>query len=269
MIIQHKYQKKQRKIGSLTVFSLLFFSIAFFWALKTPAKEEGNNINAPVLFQPPPGEEYPEDTKGGGSRDEGGSCDLDSIAQPDTDNLDKLTAIAPDSYYGSTTIERPTFWVNVPKTSAQQAILLIKKSSNPDWHQSVTHSQQSIDLTGKAGLIGIKWSENAPALEIGESYQWVVALVCGNQPNPNDPLVATGIKRIAKSPISKQLSNTFTQLDKASIYAQNGVWYDALDILIAEKASLNNWNDIWLEYLQSGGLSSEIAKEPVIGKLRI
>ena len=97
-------------------FSLLFFFITFFWALKTFAKEEENNINTPVLFHPP-GEEQPEDTKGGGSRDEGSSCDRDIMTQRENrSDGDKLTAIAPNSYYGLTTAERPTFCVNVLKT---------------------------------------------------------------------------------------------------------------------------------------------------------
>ena len=265
MTIKRKYQNKNTcKIGLLTGFSLLFLFVTFFRALKTLAKQE-NSINTPVLFQPPPGEEQPEDTKGGGSRDEGSSCNRDIMTQQENrDDGDKLTAIAPSSYYGLTTAERPTFWVNVPKTSARQAILLIKKGSNANWHQLATHSQQSVNLTGKASLVGIKLSEDAPALEIGENYQWVVALVCGNQPNPNDPLVAAGIKRIARLQISKEISNTSTELDKASVYARKGIWYDALDILVAEKSSLNNWNDIWVKYLQSGGLTNEVANKSAI-----
>ena len=228
-----------------------------------------NNIDTHILFKPPPGEEEPENTKGGGSRDGGNSCDRDlaNRRQKDSDNRSSLTAIAPIGYNGLTTVDRPTFWVNLPPTSARQAILLIKKGSDPDWHQLVTHSQQSIDLMGKAGLIGIELSQDAPALEIGEEYQWIVALVCGNQPNPNDPLITAGIERIDRSQINRNVPTTITKLDRASLYARQGIWYDALDILVAEKSSLTNWNDLWVKYLQSGGLSDEIANKPVVGKL--
>ena len=246
------------KIILLTVSSLLFL-LTSFKTLKTFANEEKNNIDTPVLFRPP-GEKPPEDTEGGGSRDDGNSCDRA------TADRSTFTAIAPIGYSGLTTIERPTFWIHLPETSAQQAILLIKEGSNSNWHQSMTHWQQSIDVR-KAGIVGIKLARNAPALEIGKNYQWVVSLICGDRPNPNDPLVAAEIKRVAESQITTGVPTTLTQLERASLYAKQGVWYDALDILVAEKSSLSNWNNIWIEYLQSGGLANDIARKPVIGEL--
>lgn len=268
MTKKSKHNNNWLGLSWLTVLGLVFSTIAL-GTLSTLANEKReNNINTPVLFQPPPGEKPPKDTEGGGSRDEGSSCDRDiaTRSQQIPGTINKLTAIAPNSYNGLTTAERPTFWVNLPKTSAPQAILLIKKGSDADWHQLDTHWQQSINLKGNAGIIGIKLSKDAPVLEIGKNYQWVLALVCGNQPNPNDPLVAAEIKRIDRSQISR-IATTITELDKASLYARKGIWYDALDILVAEKSSLNNWQDIWVKYLRSGGLSNEIANEPVRGTL--
>ena len=50
------------------------------------------------------------------------------------------------------------------------------------------HWQQSVDLTGEAGIMGIQLAEAAPALETGKNYQWAIVLVCGDRPSPNDPV---------------------------------------------------------------------------------
>ena len=263
-----RYRKNRFKISLLAGSSLLFISIAFK-TLKTIANEETkHSINTTVWFQPPPGEKPPKDTEGGGSRDTSNSCDRD-IADRSLKNAgdrSTFTAIAPIGYDGLTTVSHPTFWIDLPETSAQQAILLIKEGSNSNWHQLATHSQQSIDIKEKAGIIGIKLAPDAPALKIGKKYQWVVALVCGDRLNPNDPLVAAGIKRVDESQITTN-ATSLTQLERASLYAEEGIWYDALDILVAEKSSLGDWNDIWVKYLQSGGLADDIAGEPIIGEL--
>lgn len=263
-----RYRHKNRFKLCLLTGSILLFLLTTFKTLKTFANEENNNINTPVLFQPPPGEKPPEDTEGGGSRDDGNSCDRDIVdRRSSASDRSTLTAIAPIGYNGLTTVERPTLWIDLPETSAQQAILLIKEGSDSNWQQLMTHWQQSINVKGKAGIIGIKLAQDAPPLEIGKNYQWVVALVCGDRPNPNDPLVAAGIKRVAESQITTGVPTTLTQLERASLYAKKGVWYDALDILVAEKSSLSNWNDIWIKYLQSGGLADNFALKPVIGEL--
>lgn len=213
-----------------------------------------------VLFQPPPEEEQPEETEGAASR-QNGKCsgDLFAAQQDSADVSHKLTAIVPDRNYGLTTVERPNLWVYLPQTSAQQAILSIKEAgTRPHW-------QQSIDLTGEAGIMKIKLAQDAPALKIGQNYQWAVILVCGNQPTPNDPVVAAWIERISKSQITtinKQQVDS-TKLDKAAWYARQGIWYDALNILASEKSSLNNGNDLWGKYLQSGGLA-KFANQPII-----
>ena len=251
-------------IGFLTVLGFLLTSVAIA------------NVDTTVLFRPPPKEEQPESTEGAASR-QNKECSQDFLprqqeslgargnasyadrAESETlrDRLN-LTAVVPDSNYGLTVADRPNFWVYLPKTSAQQAILSIKEEGvKPHW-------QQSVSLTGEAGIIGIKLSDDAPGLEIGKNYQWAVILVCGSRPNPNDPVVAAWIKRVDESPVIDSQLPAQTMLEKAAWYAQKGIWYDALDILIEEKkSSSDNWHDIWVKYLQSGGLE-EIANEPVI-----
>ena len=215
-------------------------------------------INRTVLFQPPPEESQPEKTEGAASR-QSRVCSQE-ITSSSNRQLNNLTAIVPISNYGLTIAERPSFWVYLPETSATQLILTLKKQGrNPHW-------QQAINLPEQSGIVGIKLSDEAPALEINEEYQWAVILVCGNKPNPNDPVVTARVKRVDKSSVILNSSLNNTPLEKAAIYAREGIWHDSLDILIKEKPFTNDWNYLWNDYLQSAGLN-EISDKPVVGQL--
>ena len=255
MKLSHKNKYPQKQYKNLSLVGLL---ATLSCGLTSTALAE---INTTVLFQPPPESEQPEDTESAASR-QSGQCFQDLLESRQTDSLNdstKLIPIVPDNNFALTISDRPNFWVYLPETSAQQAILSIKEEGvNPHW-------QQSINLTGEAGITGITLSDDAPALEIGKNYQWAVILVCGNRPNPNDPVVTSWIKRVDESLVNKG-ANYSNELDKAADYARQGVWYDALNILVAQKnASVDNWHDLWIQYLQSGGLEN-IANEPIINQ---
>ena len=212
-----------------------------------------------VLFQPRPENEQPEETEGAASR-QLGECAANSLAsQSAINDIPNLTALVPQDNHGFTIADRPNFWVYLPETSAKQAILTIKqKDKTPHW-------QQLVELSGKAGITGIKLSNDAPALEIGKQYQWAVILVCGNRPSPNDPVVAAWIERVPSAKVNP-VDSTTEGLEKASSYAQQGIWYDALNALIEVRSPSNSWNNIWSDYLKSGGLA-RVADEPIIGNL--
>lgn len=214
------------------------------------------DIQTTILFQPPPEEGQPKNTEGAASR-QASKCGTTYLeSQAAISDRHNLTAIVPQNNYGLTVAERPKFWVYIPETSAQQAFLSVRQEDNtPHW-------QQPVNLTKEAGIMGIQLAEDAPALEIGKNYQWVVILVCGDRPNPNDPVTISWIKRIEAS--SAINANEPTRgLEKAATYARQGIWYDALNILITEKSSLASWQDVWTKYLQSGGLE-DIADESIL-----
>lgn len=100
-------------------------------------------------------------------------------------------ALVPTTNYGWTLEERPTFWVYLPQTSAKQVVLSLKEEGIQH------HSQTFLPITGALGIIGIKPSDESPALEVGKNYQWAVVLVCGERPSPNDPAIASVVRRVA------------------------------------------------------------------------
>ena len=209
-------------------------------------------VQTTVRFQPPPESEQPKDTEGAASR-QTERCPANLAARTNEQNANpRLTAVVPQRNHGLTTAERPNLWIYLPETPAQQAILTIKQDGK------IPHWQQTVAIADITGVLGIKLPETAPSLEIGKNYQWAIILVCGDRPSPNDPVVTSWIERV---PAKNNFSTSGLKL--ASIYAQQGIWYNALDTLIAEKSFLDNWQTIWNEYLQSADLE-HLADKPIV-----
>lgn len=217
-----------------------------------------DGMNAQVYFKPPPDDKKPDKTLGAGSR-QGGQCPQDSTPVTTADTLSNkppLMALIPTANYGLTLAERPTFLVYVPKTSAKQVVLSLREEG------TLHHSQTLLPITETPGVISVKPSDNSPPLKVGKNYQWALVLVCGERPGPNDPAIASWVKRVA--PLQPQL-NLKTALEQAKWYGEQGIWYDAVAALAqARQSQLHNnaMKGIWVDFLKSTGLGA-IATEPL------
>ncbi len=240
---------------------LSFSAIAFLLAGIKPgfaqftSHNPGQFPNPVILFTPPPQEGAPGATRGAGSRDNQ-QCSQDSSSTSQATGKPSLTALVPSDHIGLTWSERPTFWVYVPQTSAQQVVLSIKQGNQ-------FHSQRFVPLTGKPGIMGIQSAEDSPPLEIGKTYQWAIVLVCGDRPSPNDPVVSAWVRREQPT----QQLNLQTALQRAAKYSEHGVWYDALTTLAEAKRSQPNdsaLSETWMSFLMQPTVRmNAIAAEPL------
>lgn len=219
--------------------------------------ERPNRLIAQIFFKPPAQDGKPGTTRGAGSRDDR-QCPQDGTPTSAKQATEKptLTALVPSDHYGVTWSARPTFWVYVPQTSARQIVLSLKQDNQH-------HSQRFLPITGQPGIIGIQAAENSPPLEVGKTYQWAIVLVCGDRPNPNDPVVAAWVHR--KQPTAP--SNPPTVLQQAVQYGEQGIWYDALTTLAEAKRSQPNNPDLaktWTSFLTQPTVRlGAIATEPL------
>lgn len=199
----------RRLLPLITVGVLLFSTTQTLVAQPTSNHSDGTDRNLTrVFFQPPSDDQKPEQTRGAGSRHDG-QCSRDETSTPQT----AMFPLVPPSNFGLTTAKRPIFWINLPETSARQVVLSIKTEG------TTHHSQTFIPITGKSGLTPLQPSPNSPPLEVGKAYQWAVVLVCGERPSPNDPAIASWVRRVAVS----QPTNATTLLEQAAWYAQQGM----------------------------------------------
>lgn len=207
-----------------------------------------------IIFIPPRGG-APKDTRGTASRGDS-NCSENS-----TDRVQRLMALAPNgSHNGFTLSERPTLFVYVPPTSARQALFAVKDETGKLHYQSI------LPLTGDEGAIGLTLPPTAPPLEINKRYQWGFAILCSGQLKPDSPFVSIWIQRTQQNPnLTSQLQRS-SEIERAALYASNGVWYDMLKTLAELKQQHPQDKSLaatWERLLESVGLS-EISSKPLV-----
>ena len=103
-------------------------------------------------------------------------------------------------------------------------------------------------------------------LEAGKNYRWSVALICETEDRSAD-VSETGIVRRVE--LSADIRSQLEKADprqKTVIYAQNGIWQDALSTLAAARRANPNDAELaadWESLLDSVTLGG-IAKEPIV-----
>ncbi len=139
-----------------------------------------------------------------------------------------LDVLAPDEI-GLTTQEQPSlFWFQSKPAEAKFELTLLQENKVKPIVQVL------IERSSKAGIQRLKLSEHGARLVPGVEYQWVVALVT-DADNRSKDLVASGvIKRIEPAPDLKDKITKASPASLAGVYAEAGVWYDALSVLSDE-----------------------------------
>ena len=141
------------------------------------------------------------------------------------DSTITLDVLAPDDI-GVTTREQPSlFWFQSKPADAKFELTLLQESKvNP-------LVQVTVERSTKAGIQRMKLSDHGVKLTPGVEYQWVVALV-SDPDNRSSDLVASGvIKRVEPTADLKEKIAAATPASLPSVYAEAGIWYDALSVL--------------------------------------
>lgn len=188
-----------------------------------------------------PGEGEPEQTVGAGSRS------IQECTAPE--NNQPLTLLVPANQVGLTVAQRPKFLVYFPKTIAKQAELSIRDEQGNGIYQT------TFNLSATPGIMSIQLPPTAPALEVGQKYQWSIAMICHPDDRLRDQVVDAWIERVDLPASLNQQLQKATLPEKASLYAQNGIWYDTISTL-AEYISLSA-NSTWAENAWQQLLTSE------------
>lgn len=197
----------------------------------------------------PPDRGLPGRREGGGTR---GNCILSQPA---------LTALVPQSNFGLTTQAHPTLFWYVPKTITNLVEFELR-----DEQDNVIYIQQ-MQLTNTGGIIQLQLPQEAQTtLEVGKRYHWYFAVICDPTDRSGDALTEGWIERTTlDASLVSQLEQT-TGVERAVLYAQSGIWFDALDTLVdlqnteADQTAVRN---IWTELLTDVNLS-DLADKPFV-----
>lgn len=240
----NKYQEWIKTIimtGFLTSLAVNFFPLSIL------ASEPSISLELSQIFHPPK-EDKPDHTSGAGSRND---KQCPSSSTNPSEKSPPFMALIPSNSLGLTLSGQPRFWVYIPPTSAKVAVLSLQTA------EKTYQVQASVPLTGTGEIVGLILSNESPPLEIGKTYQWVVVLVCGEQPSPNDPVVKARVRRVSKPESDPLPSDSQTELTQAIWYGKQGIWYDTLNALAQAKQKQPNNQEIesaWLDLLTSVGL---------------
>ncbi|MBW4691964.1 MAG: DUF928 domain-containing protein [Lyngbya sp. HA4199-MV5] len=212
-------------------------------------------FNPPAALPPPPVVNDP-----GSGRSQGGAgrgCGDRSEA-----SLTPLVPLTPSGHktvrWGLTTADRPTFWLHTSSgiKDGALAVLVLQDGSNKSSHRLTFQ----IPPHTPAAVLSLPIPATAPPLQANTPHRWEIRLFCnsGNsalaEPSIDSPIIFSGgIQRITPSTqLQRQLAIAKTPLDRATFYAANGIWYDALTTLglqvqgkqFVDAAIARAWSDL-------------------------
>lgn len=250
------------------ILPLTTLGLALFLELMSMAKMPATATQAPLLTQPElrhgellakqrrrlgfkvPAIKPSGNLSGGAAR---GGCRDDNTRV-------NVVALMPNTKIGLTVASKPTFLFRVSKTSVQEAQFNLFNETGEKFIYSKT-----FPLTNTGDVISFTLPDDAPALEVGQEYQWEVVVNCDPDDSASNPRVRMAIKRVElDSTLASKLVEAQPN-ERPDLYAQEGIWIDALSTLA--KLRMANVNDAelkeeWTSLLESVGLK-EIASLPV------
>ncbi len=135
----------------------------------------------------------------------------------------ELAVLAPD-HTGLTTKEQPTlYWyVSEPVPARLEVTVINDDAIDPALEETVA-------TPGHAGFQKIDLAKTGTRLEPGLEYRWFVSVVADPGQRSNDIVASGTIKRITPEGTLKSRIAGADERALVSIYAEEGVWYDAID----------------------------------------
>jgi hypothetical protein len=235
--------------------SLLFCCVVMLSALApndslaqaaSPKRSAQARLKLPKI---PPGDP-PGGRRGGG----GGRDNCPEVVVP-------LTALIPvttrskngkvvEDVWGLTTSEKPNFWVYSPYNQGDRfkaTFVMRQKNKHGD-----AIGDLPVKLPSRPGLVKVTLPENMPALQINQPYYWELSIDCSGT-SQGVPLKVEGmVQRVDLSEATKQqIAAETSKIGKAQQYAENGIWFEALDLLSGCDQNDPNLKTGWEELLRS------------------
>lgn len=191
-------------------------------------------------------------------RREGASVRAGRTCVPDQD---KAIALLPDVGRVQT-VGQPTFFAYVPATPAQKAEFILRDSIT---NRSVYRTP--VNISSNPGIVSVTLPPER-TLELNRNYQWRLAIICNEEDRSGDVVVEGIVVRIKPSDAMLQEIQKAKPAEVPAIYAEAGVWYDAIATVAKMRRSEPNNPDViasWTDLLTSIGLE-RFAKQPLMAE---
>jgi len=196
-----------------------------------------------------------------------------------------IVALLPENGWGLTIDSRPDFIVYIPPLWAiETESATLKNAPNVDgWrmqkgggstdtfiiefvlmdvededNRNVVY-QTTFESDEFPGLMQLSLPETTPPLVVGNRYMWFLSLICDRDDRSGDEFMFGWLERANPSPqLVRELAGT-SEVDRAILYAEYGLWYDAVATLATLRRSRPDDTEIaslWRSLLFQVGLES-------------
>ncbi|MBE9039284.1 DUF928 domain-containing protein [Oscillatoriales cyanobacterium LEGE 11467] len=202
----------------------------------------------------PPDRGAPDVAVGGATRGE--LCGVTPLIPKDTSK--DYGEINPP-YFGLTVAERPTFFFHIEKQIAQEVFFEVYEYNTEGRGkdgQLIYETNFSVSAT--PGILSTKLPPSSD-LEAGKTYRWYLDIVCGNDSSVEVASTSGWVERVDATPeLSSKLVRADTTEARSQVYADTGIWFDALNILGQERiaADTDTLKTEWENLLEALNLTN-------------
>jgi hypothetical protein len=176
----------------------------------------------------------------------------------DKDKLPSLTVLTP-SHAGLTTSPQPTLFWYQTAGSATRLELTVVEPKNPE-----PVLRAYADGSTKPGIHCLPLARYGAVLKPGVKYTWTVAWVPDGANRSLSVVARGGLECVAAETKMVEAVAAAKGAERAAVYAQNGIWYDALDaITLAIDSNPENkeLRGMRADLLEQAGLKTVAAAE--------
>jgi len=166
----------------------------------------------------PPRRGIPTRRDGAGTRSPGERC---MVGQ------NPLMALTPSDNFSLTSAKQPVFFWYVPGTTAQTAEFRLLDRTDKEVYATV------VPMTDVPGVVSVQVpAQFAAQMTPGTDYVWQFSLKCSATDPSKNPFIEGIVQRIEATPTLKEtLALATTPRDIASVYANAGIWHEAIATL--------------------------------------
>ncbi len=176
-----------------------------------------------------------------------------------------LTALVPDSNLGLTISGHPTFFWLTPEAPTQGFQLEFRLTEVNSQQLDGPVRYETSFQSHSAGITSLTLPSDLAPLSEGQTYHWYVSLICDPADRSGDVVVDGWIKRVSPEPTLTTSLQQVELVDYPAVYAEAGLWYDALKTLVALKRLAPEdvvLQERWQSFLGTVGLEN-LAQQPI------
>lgn len=169
--------------------------------------------------------------------------------------------------WGTTIASHPTFWFYLPdsNSSLQLVEFVLQDEQNNDIYRT------PVSLPQKPGVVSVQLPSTLKPLNINQNYHWFLKTTVATSCDRQQPVIANDnvegwVQRVSPTPTLTSQLKSAPPGQQIRLYAQNGLWYDALTSLAQLRRTNPQDGTLkadWQELLQSVGLG-EIADQSLV-----